>query len=178
MWRGNWESERACEATQAWATHDGTPFPCRLEAQRQEAVSRARVGVPSGRSRAESCLDPQRTLSCWQSLQQWQISPFPSPSHFPLEPRIGRIPPEQSYLGRTRDIVCLGFPSGKESTYQCKTWGLIPGSGRLPGGGNGNSLQCSCLANPLDRGAWQATVHGVAKEPDMTEQLSVHTQIH
>ena len=136
------------------------------------------LGSPSGRARAESCLDPQRTLSCWQSLQQWQISPFPSPSHFPLEPRIVRIPPEQSYLGRTRDIVCLGFPSGKESAYQCKRWGLIPGSGRLPGGGNGNSLQCSCLANPLDRGAWQATVHGVAKEPDMTEQLSVHTQIH
>ena len=98
------------------------------------------LGSPSGKARAESCLDPQRTLSCWQSLQQWQISPFPSPSHFPLEPRIVRIPPEQSYLGRTRDIVCLGFPSGKESAYQCKRWGLIPGSGRLPGGGNGNSL--------------------------------------
>ena len=41
--------------------------------------------------------------------------------------------------------------------------GLIPGSGRLPGGGHGNPLQDSCLENPLDRGAWQATVHGVAK---------------
>ena len=41
--------------------------------------------------------------------------------------------------------------------------GLIPGSGRSFGGGNGNSLQFSCLGNPMDRGAWFVTVHGVAK---------------
>ena len=41
--------------------------------------------------------------------------------------------------------------------------GLIPGLGRSPGGGNGNSLQCSCLGKPMDRGAWQATVHGILK---------------
>ena len=41
--------------------------------------------------------------------------------------------------------------------------GSIPGSGRAPGEGNGNTLQYSCLENPMDRGAWQATVHGVAK---------------
>ena len=40
--------------------------------------------------------------------------------------------------------------------------GLIPGSGRSPGGGNGSPLQYSCLENPMDRGAWQALVHGVA----------------
>ena len=48
-----------------------------------------------------------------------------------------------------------------------ETWvqslGSIPGSGRSPGGGNGNLLQYSCLENPMDRGAWQAEVHGVAK---------------
>ena len=38
---------------------------------------------------------------------------------------------------------------------------LIPGLGRSPGGGHGNALQCSCLENPMDRGAWWATVHGV-----------------
>ena len=42
--------------------------------------------------------------------------------------------------------------------------GSISGSGRSPGGGNGNSLQYSCLKDSLDRGAWQATVHGVTKE--------------
>ena len=40
--------------------------------------------------------------------------------------------------------------------------GLIPGLGKAPGGGRGNSPQYSCLGNPMDRGAWQATVHGVA----------------
>ena len=41
--------------------------------------------------------------------------------------------------------------------------GLIPGSGRCPGGGHGSPLQYSCLENPMERGAWGATVHGVAK---------------
>ena len=41
--------------------------------------------------------------------------------------------------------------------------GSIPGSGKSPGGGLGNPLQYSCLENPMDRGAWQATVHGVAQ---------------
>ena len=47
--------------------------------------------------------------------------------------------------------------------------GLIPGSGRSPEVGNGNPLQYSCLGNPVDRGAQQAAVHGVAKESDRTE---------
>ena len=46
--------------------------------------------------------------------------------------------------------------------------GLIPGSGRSPGEGNGNPLQYSCLGNPMDRGAWQATVPGVARVRHMT----------
>ena len=44
-----------------------------------------------------------------------------------------------------------------------KDAGSIPGSERASGEGNGNTLQCSCLENPMDRGAWWATVHGVAK---------------
>ena len=46
--------------------------------------------------------------------------------------------------------------------------GLIPGSGRSPGEGLGNPLQYSCLENAMDRGAWQATLHGVAEELDTT----------
>ena len=52
--------------------------------------------------------------------------------------------------------------------------GLIPGSRRSPGEGNGNSLQYSCLGNPMDRGAWWVTVQGVIKESDMTEHK--HTE--
>ena len=52
--------------------------------------------------------------------------------------------------------------------------GSIPGWGRSPGEGNGNQLWYSCLENPMDRGAWRATVHGVAKESDTT-QHSTHT---
>ena len=44
-----------------------------------------------------------------------------------------------------------------------KDVGSIPGSGRSPGEGNGNPLQYSCLKNPMDRGAWQATVHGITR---------------
>ena len=46
--------------------------------------------------------------------------------------------------------------------------GSIPGSGRSPGGGHGNPLQDSCLENPMDRGAWWATVHGITEESDTT----------
>ena len=63
----------------------------------------------------------------------------------------------------------MGLPrqlSGKKSIANAgdlRDAGSIPGLGRSPGEGDGNALQCSCLENPKDRGAWQATVHRVAK---------------
>ena len=53
--------------------------------------------------------------------------------------------------------------------------GLIPGSGRSLGGGHGNPLQYSFLENPMDRGAWRATVHGIAKRQTQLKRLSMHT---
>ena len=50
-----------------------------------------------------------------------------------------------------------------ESACSAGDPGLIPGLGRSPGQGNGNSVKCSCLENPMDGGAWQAAVHGVTK---------------
>ena len=47
--------------------------------------------------------------------------------------------------------------------------GSIPGSGKSPEGGHSTQLQCSCLENPMDRGAWWATVHGLAEKLDTTE---------
>ena len=62
--------------------------------------------------------------------------------------------------------VPWGFPGSldsKESACNAQDPGSIPGSGRSTAGGNSNPLQYSCLQNPMDRGAWWATVHGVAK---------------
>ena len=62
-------------------------------------------------------------------------------------------------------LVLEGFPGGSvvESACNAGDPGLIPGSGRSPGEGNGDPLQYPCLGNPMDRGTWQATVHGVTK---------------
>ena len=60
----------------------------------------------------------------------------------------------------------MGFPGGsdsKESTCNAGDKGSIPGLGRSPEEGNSNPLQYSCLENPMDGEAWQATVHGVTK---------------
>ena len=74
----------------------------------------------------------------------------------------------------------MGLPqwlSGEELT--CKSGvagdtGLIPGLGRSPAEGHGNPLQCSGLENPMDRRAWQATVHGIVKSQTQLKQLSTH----
>ena len=72
-------------------------------------------------------------------------------------------------------IQICDFPGGSDalSVYNAGDLGSIPGSGRFPGEGNGNPLQYSCLENPMDRGVWWVTVHGVAKSRDMTEQLKL-----
>ena len=78
----------------------------------------------------------------------------------------------QRLLAPTR---CQDFPGGsegKESACNAGDPGSIPGSGRSPGEGNGSPLQYSCLENPMDRGAWGATVLAVA-ESDMTERLTL-----
>ena len=68
---------------------------------------------------------------------------------------------------KLKDAYSLeGFPGGSEvkaSACNVGDLGSIPGSGRFPGEGNGNPLQYSCLENPMDGGAWWATVHRVAK---------------
>ena len=69
-------------------------------------------------------------------------------------------------LLRYKLVLTTGFAGGsdgKESSCNAGDLDLIPGLGRSPGGGHGNPLQYSCLENPIDRGAWQATVHRVAQ---------------
>ena len=67
--------------------------------------------------------------------------------------------------------ILWGFPGGsvvKRLPAMQETCGLIPWLGRYPGEENDNPFQYSCLGNPMDRGDWQAIVHGVTKESDMT----------
>ena len=88
--------------------------------------------------------------------------------------------------GKTQKIIYhlnhLGFLGGSmvknltASAGDTGDLGLIPGWGRSPGAGNGTPLQYSCLENSMDRGAWQSTVHGVAKELAMTKHTHAHMQ--
>jgi len=69
----------------------------------------------------------------------------------------------------------LDFPGGsaiKNPLANVGDMGSIPGLGRSPGKGNDNPFQYSCLGNPMDRGAWLATVHGISKESDTTLWLN------
>ena len=73
----------------------------------------------------------------------------------------------------------LGGASGKESTCNAGDsgdMGSIPGSGRPPGGGNGNPFQYSCLENPMDREAWWATVHRVTQSRPGLKLISTHAR--
>ena len=72
------------------------------------------------------------------------------------------------------DAVVKNPPANAGDT---RNMGSIPGLGRSPGVGNGYPLHYSCLRNPMDRGAWWVTVHGVA-ESDMTEHTHTHTTQH
>ena len=75
----------------------------------------------------------------------------------------------------------MGFPGGSEvkaSACNAGELGSIPGLGTSPGEGNGNPLQYSSLENPMDGGAWWATVHGVTKESDTTaNRLETHGSV-
>ena len=66
---------------------------------------------------------------------------------------------------------------GKNLSTSAGDPGSFPGSGRSPGEGNGNTFQYSCLENPTDLGAWQATVPAVAKESDVIQQLNNNKQL-
>ena len=81
----------------------------------------------------------------------------------------------------THTHVFIGFPDGsnaKESVCNVRKPSSIPGLGISPGEGNGNSLQCSCLKNSMDRGTWWTTVHGVTKESDMMNNQDTHTELY
>ena len=77
------------------------------------------------------------------------------------------------FLGSTTWEVVKNLPVNEGDI---RDTGSIPGSGRSPGGGHGSPLQYSCLGNPMDRGAWRATVYGIAKSQTWLKRLSRHTK--
>ena len=74
--------------------------------------------------------------------------------------------------------VALVVKNSPANAGDIRDTGSIPGSGRCPGGGHGNTLQYFCLENPRDRGAWWATIHGAAKSQTRLKQLSMHARTH
>ena len=69
-------------------------------------------------------------------------------------------------------VVVLGVKNPPANAGDIREVGLIPGSERSPAEGSGSPLQYSCLENPMDRGAWCATVYGITKSPTQVKQLS------
>ena len=114
--------------------------------------------------------------------EYWSGLPLPSPGHLPnpgIEPTSPALaegffitePPGKSKPQLLPPLSLSEFPGGsdnKASVYNAGDPGSSPGLGRSPGEGNGKPLKYSCLGNRMDRGAWQATVHGVTKESDTT----------
>ena len=122
-----------------------------------------------------------KTLDAMQETQVWSLDQEDSPEKWmathssilawkiPWTEEAGRLQSMGSQRVRhnwaTSTIYSLtvGNSNGKESAHNLGDLGLIPGSGRSPGGGHGNPLQDFCLENSMDRGAWWAIAHGVAK---------------
>ena len=99
----------------------------------------------------------------------WSGLPCPPARDLHYDPAISLL--ESTHLKRYMHIyihilasqVALVVKNPPANAEDVRDMGSIPGLGRSPGGGHGNLLQYSCLENPMDRGAWRATVHGVAK---------------
>ena len=103
--------------------------------------------------------------------RSWKLACFKTFPHAPSSViLISNVTPRGSGLHHMEEGP---FSDSKESACNAGDPGSIPVSGRCPGEGNGNPLQYSCLENSMDRGAWQATVHGVANCWDTIEQLTL-----
>ena len=132
-------------------------------------------GLPFPELRISACfsrLSLQPSLSRWLIEQTEDLQVFYYSKYKDFAIKLQKL----SISSFTNILFCVSvFPwwlSGKESFCNAGDSGLIPGTGRSPGEGNGNPLQYSCLENPMDRGAWWATVHGVAKSRTRLKRLS------
>ena len=95
----------------------------------------------------------------WANTRRWWRTGKPS-----VLQSMGLQRVRHNWATEQQQLLCLWLPwwlSGKEPACWCRRWGFDPGLGRSRGEGNGNPLQYSCLGNPINKGAWQAIVHGV-----------------
>ena len=152
------------------------------------------IGAGNGNPLQYSCLENPMGRGAWWAAvhgvaESWtRISDFTFTFHFhALEQEMAthssvlawRIPgtvepgglPSMGSHRVGHDWSDLAAASSSSNTIDTGDTGSVPGSGRYPGEENGNPLQYSCLENPMDRGAWWATVHGVAKELEMPEHI-------
>ena len=107
----------------------------------------------------------ERDLSCRINTHTQQWSSWNEQKLFPMKSAFTTQPSSLFciYFVNAEIMGFLGGSDTKESSCNAEDLDLIPKSGRSPEEGNGNPLQYSCLGNPMDRGAWWATIHGVAK---------------
>ena len=82
----------------------------------------------------------------------------------------------KSYITQSSQVAVV-IKNPPASAGDIRDVGSIPGLGRTPKGGHGNPLQYPCLENPMDRGAWRATVHRVAKSRTRLKPLSTHAYV-
>ena len=87
-------------------------------------------------------------------------------------------PSDMKYPEQGASQVALEVKNLPANAGDIRDSGLTPNSGRSPGGGHGNPLQYSCLETSMDGGAWQTTVHGVAKSRTRLKRLSMHARTH
>ena len=114
-------------------------------------------------------------MATHSSVLAWRIPGMAEPGGLSMGSH--RVGHDWSDLAAAAALVNPGASVGKESICNAEVSGAkgsIPGSGRSPGGGHGNPLQYPCLENPMNRGAWRATVHGVAKGQTRLKWLSTH----
>ena len=95
----------------------------------------------------------------WWAKSRTQLSDFISTFHFHAL---------EEEMATHSGVLAWRIPGTGDNAGNIRDAGSVPGLGRYPGESHSNSLQYSCLENPMDRGAWWATVHGVTEESDMT----------
>ena len=117
----------------------------------------------------------EKEMATYSSVLAWRIPGMGDPGGLPSmgSHRVGH---DWRNLAGAAAWNNPGDTDGKESVSNVGDLGPIHGSGRCPGEGNGYPLQYSCLENPMDRGAWQTTVHGVAKRVRYDWVTDTHSQ--